>query len=566
MAECVKSSWLRWLIALGVGLGLTGCSRPGSDDDNVYRPDRSSAIRQQYVDREQAVEQSMEGRLAYQVKPRLPELEQLFASLPPEHQNMQGQMMTKLFERADQQPLHAALMLGALPENLEVDQAAINAARASLAQTLVQVRERLDNLPENAPVTVELVEDLCLLTILALTLDAEQYALDYERGVGGLIDALETMGRFGDLRGGLNRAFAVNEALCQAAYETALHGDDRLRSQPYFAFAPYWFMHRFQPNGMPYLTHEEAAGGNPEAIRTQTFSALAQLASLYPSPEIQWWFESFGDQAGPAMAMAQQYLKDNAELPEDFAPAPYGLYPHAGVLFWRSSWAPNADALYARGAVDNDPDSRLDAGQVSWTAHGDPVLIQAQADYQNTPALPEGAPAGGEVEQWTIPAHNVLRVGENLPNPGRAPIITRELSAAGGNLRIDASALYPELSQWHRDLFWEADGELRIIDNIRFDFGHRDRTTIFWHLSAEDPVKLTQDRSRTIVEWGDSAIVIQGNSPLEIEQFLVPDGPNSKKWHVALALRTIGRPPSLRVLTRVLPREADQAVASDEGK
>lgn len=500
----------------------------------------------------------MEGRMAYQVRP--PELVARGGSagsptVPPNAK----ELMATLLEDAQDDPLQAAYMLEVLKANPELaTDVDLSEVQSQLETQLEQARARLDQRPEDAPVNLDLVNDLAILTVVSAVLDQEEHALDYERGVIGLLDVLETTGRFGDLRGGAMRSLNINHALVQAAYIAALHGDDRLRDHAYFAFAPYWMMHRFQPNGEPFLTHQ-IAPDDASAVKARTYGELIALASLYPSPEIKWWFENFGDEEiGSGFALTREYLNET-ELPEDFEPPPYGLYPHAGVLFWRSNWQPNADALLARGAVENDPNAKLDAGHITWIGHGEPVLTKASEEAQLTPVDNRNGEA--DAEKRLIPAHNVLRVGDAQPVSGRAPIVTRELNANGGNLRIDSSALYPELSQWHRDLFWEAEGELRIIDTINYDFGQRERTTLFWHLNAKEPVKLETDRSRTIIEWEDSAIVVQGNSPIEIQQFMVPDAPGSEEKHVVLALRTIGRPPSLRVLTRVLPRESsNQAI------
>lgn len=492
--------------------------------------------------------------MAYQVQPpeiTLDNAANTYLAVDPQA------LMISLLEDSDEDPIQAAYALEAIRANPEVATGLeLSGAKEELKQQLTKARERLDQRGENTSVDLDLINDLAILTVLSAVLEQEEYTLDYERGVVGLLDVLDATGQFGDIRGGALRSLNVNHALTQAAYIGALRGDDRLRSHAYFAFAPYWLMHRFQPNGKPFLTHQ-ATPEEAASLRSRTYGELIGLASLYPSPEIKWWFENFGnEEIGAGFAMTRKYLQET-ELPDDFEPPPYGVYPHAGVLFWRSNWTPSADALMARGAVENDPNAKLDAGHVTWIAHGDPVLTKADARAEAEPVDYENRSAkSGAVETWTIPAHNVLRIGENKPTSGHAPIVTRELNAQGGNLRIDASALYPELSQWHRDLFWETGGELRIIDTINYEFGQRERTSLFWHLSATKPVGIQTDRSRSIIEWDDFAVVIQGNSPLELEQFLVPDYPGAETQHVALALRTIGRPPSLRVLTRVLPREA----------
>ncbi|MBK1859426.1 hypothetical protein [Cerasicoccus arenae] len=542
---------LLWLLAIPCLFLVAGCGDPAAGSAvGPHAPDRSDAIREQYLDREAAVEASMEGRMAYQVKPRTGAL----GALTEEQLKAQRAMLRTLLIDAGESPLQAAIALdtvNAAPELApDMDLAPV---RATLKATLGQARARLGEQSDAAPVTVDSVNDLTLLTVLSLALGREEYAEDYERGVLGLLKAMDSTGRFGDLRGGIVRAFGIDDALIQAAYATALQGDDRLRGHSYFAFAPYWFMHRFQPNGAPYITHQ-ITPEQARAIKRMTDGTLSSMASLYPSPEIQWWFEHFGPEESSAREVSvNEFLGPNA-LPADFAPPPYGLYPHAGVLFWRSSWERNADSLLVRGAVEADTNSVRDAGNLLWIAHGDPVLVDADMAYEVAPVLTDETKPRA-IETRLIPADNVLRVGTAEPIDGRAPIITRELNSQGGNLRIDASALFPELGQWHRDVFWEAGGEVRIIDTIRYALGQRERTSVFWHLNATEPVNLEADRSRTIVEWDEFAIVIQGNSPLEIEQFLVPDGRGVDTSHIVLAMRTIGRPPSLRILTRVLPRE-----------
>ncbi|MGE9295052.1 MAG: hypothetical protein ACQKBV_02015, partial [Puniceicoccales bacterium] len=506
---------------------LVGC--PDSDEARKSRQPgyQAEVIRQHYIDREDAVKASMSERLAYKVVSARDQ----FAALSEPEQAERLAILNEQLGRTDSayEPLAAALAV--IEAGPALDTEVRVSALQQLSLELEKTRGELD--AETALDSPDRARLLTQLLVISIALGKEKYALDYERAVIDLQEELDEAGRFGEIRGGLANAGTLNFFLTQAAYVSASTGDDRLRSHPYYAFAPYWFMHHLQPGERAYLTHgvsqdsawiQELVGGNIDA-----------LATLYPSPESQWVLNrlTVGDAS-------------EVELPEGVSPPPpFGIYPQAALVFWRSSWEATSDTLLARGAVENDPESELDAGQVTWFDGGVPVLIEAEEDA----ALRDES--GREVR---IPAHNVLRVDDAVPMAsGRAPILTRELSPGGGNLRIDASELFPELSQWRRDLFWETGGELRIIDNVSYALGHRERTEIFWHLNADEPVEISKDGGRTIVEWDKSAVVIQSNATMEIVQHLIDSGNGP---HVVLVLRTIARPASFRVLTRVLPRES----------
>lgn len=376
---------------------------------------------------------------------------------------------------------------------------------------------------------------------------------DYEQAITWLTEIINASGRFAERPGPVLEWDTINAALVRAAYRSSLVGDNRLKDQTYFAFLPLWYMHHLQPGG---------DNGPNETLLALINNSLIDQSLLYPSADIKWWLETIPEE--PVNSALIPPALAAVEIPEDFTPPPpFAVYPRAAVLFWRSSWAPGADGLVVYGALDGNLSTFERAGQVEWIAHGDPVLIQAD-QASEVVAIDAKPNADGELTTQLIPRYSTMLIGESTPQPGRAPIIARDLNALGGNLRVDGSAIYPELSLWHRDLFWEAGGELRIIDTVRYDFGQRDRTSFYWHLSATEPVTIETDRSRSIVEWGENAIVFQGNSLLDVEQFLVPNSEAGDGVHVVIRLRTIGRPHSLRLLTRVLPREAPEEVAETD--
>lgn len=380
---------------------------------------------------------------------------------------------------------------------------------------------------------------------------------DVSASIDFLLGYLDRQGRLGESPLSLHDSAKLTEWLSRAAYCAMLAGDQRLRAHPFFAYRAYWLMHQLQPGPVSYLTgtyqidpwdRVRVNHWKADVARSTIAEGLLDLAVLYPSPEIKFWLETVNGGV-PALNVPGVRALAETEVPADFSLPPYGFYPGAGLVLWRPDWNPQGEALLARGAVAEDPAAEHDAGQITYIVGGEPVLVEAREDAVVTDA------AGEPVR---IPAHNVVRVGGDAPLGGvGVPIITRQLDESGGNLRIDASAAHPKLSQAHRDLFWETGGELRMIDNLSYALGQRERTELFWHLGATAPVAIEQDGTRTIVEWGDHALVLQANQPVTVEQFLVPDGsdfPGAE--HVVLRLQTIGRPPNLRVLTRVLPREA----------
>ncbi len=405
----------------------------------------------------------------------------------------------------------------------------------SLATAYSQLAARIQKNP-NWRADPAIAEACCQLLNQAIYAGQQPGDEDYERALAWLMEIVEVSGRFGERPGPLEQWMSLDQSLVNAALHTALLGDYRLKDQSFFAFLPLWTMHQVQPD-------------SDQATRKAVTKFLIGQSQLYPSPNIQWWLEN--------VPQPPIHLKrfDAVTLPADFPPPPsFGFYPQAAVVLWRSSWAPGADGLVTHGALADDAATCLQAGNVSWTPHAEPVLVLGNEATQGY-AIGAEPNEDGAIMASLIPASSVIRVGENQPEPGRAPIIVRELNDHSGNLRVNASELFPQLSIWHRDLFWKTGGELRIIDTISYDFGKRDRTSFFWRLSATEPVSIETDRKRTIVEWGENAIVFQGNTPLEVDQFLVPVSATDPTPQVVIRLRTIGRPHSLRLLTRVLPRE-----------
>lgn len=502
----VHSRRLLMLLSSISGLWFAGCSEPGSNGPLKQRMDsQSAAIREQYIKRENAMEASLDARRAY-----LPTRGTISSSLLSE------------FE----QPVDA-------------ESASLAEIKSKLAQR-IRANANWTTDPQNAEVCFQYLNQ----AILSGQKPGDE---DYEQAVAWLLDIIDATGRFAERPGPMDQWMSLDEMLVNAALRASLLGDQRLKDQSFFAFLPLWTMHQLQPT-------------DEQATMKAVTKSLAHQSQLYPSPAIQWWMENVPE---PAIRLKRF---DAVELPADYSPPPpFGFYPQAAVVFWRSSWAVDSGGLIADGALPQAPESALTAGHVSWTAHGDPVLVQGEEVFQSYPvdAKPDKS---GQLSASLIPTGSVLRVGDNQPTPGRAPIIVRELNASGGNLRINASELFPQLNTWHRDLFWEAGGELRIIDNISYEFGHRDRTAIYWRLSASQPVNIETDRKRTIIEWGENAIVLQGNTPLEIDQFLVPVSAEDLTQQVVIRLQTIGRPHTLRLLTRVLPREdaPAEALASDQ--
>ncbi|MEO0796623.1 MAG: hypothetical protein AAFX93_15745 [Verrucomicrobiota bacterium] len=538
--------WLRWAF-LVFGLFLAGCpsseNTPSFGGERARRGEPVPAAFDQF-------EREVEAGIGDRTSDPLPSFKERLATLPAalrEPELKRASSVLESLSRSTSTSDIAESLLILEYSDFDLPDAQRQLAREILVEEQQSILAELESEPElDLVAQQQLFSELLLISI---ALGKEEQTESYEIAVAGLYGVLNETGRFGSQTGGFLESSSASQRLMGSALWAASFGDSRLRAHPYFAFAPYWFMHHLQPGDFSYPSHGVGRVSEAE-MRRLIAKELLGLSMLQVSEDIRWWLENFAPNDADLLRPELYVELAGLDLPEDFEPpAPYGIYPDAALVFWRSSWDFEADGLVAIGALIDEEGTAKEAGHISWLQDGKPVLVEV-ADTNEV--------IDSEGNTVVIPAHNVVRVGDGVPRERKAPIITRELTTEGGNLRIDCSGIFAELGQWHRDLFWTTGGELRIIDNIAYSLGVRDRTEMFWHLGATEPVEITEDESRTIIEWGSAAVVIQSNVPMELRQFMVPSGvevDGEQQMEVVIAMRTIGRPPSFRVLTRVLHRE-----------
>lgn len=212
----------------------------------------------------------------------------------------------------------------------------------------------------------------------------------------------------------------------------------------------------------------------------------------------------------------------------------FGYDPQKRLLIWRSDWDDQADSLELIGSNPKDPDAPA-PGQAAIILGGQPVMdARGRIDSDGRQDLATAEPL--TVEKQTMRRADV-------------GILLRKLDASGGHARLNMTGTIPALSNWTRDVFWNAGVGMRIVDDLDFRIGVRGRCTFCWHLATTDPVSVKQEGRRTLVEWPGIAMIMQSSSIVKVTAVPLDD-------QTVLEVRTVGRPTNLKILTRIVPEEA----------
>ncbi len=105
-----------------------------------------------------------------------------------------------------------------------------------------------------------------------------------------------------------------------------------------------------------------------------------------------------------------------------------------------------------------------------------------------------------------------------VPQPAAAssPVRVRELDDTGGQARVDLTAIGPDLSLWNRDVFWQAGGEVRVVDELATHLGKAARVGFVWTLTGHVPVTVTEEPNRTLVETPELTMIFQADVPIRV--------------------------------------------------
>ncbi|MDP0497419.1 MAG: hypothetical protein Q7Q73_14550 [Verrucomicrobiota bacterium JB024] len=146
------------------------------------------------------------------------------------------------------------------------------------------------------------------------------------------------------------------------------------------------------------------------------------------------------------------------------------------------------------------------------------------------------------------------------------PVHVRRIDDAGGDVHLDLAAADPDLSVWSRDVFWQAGGEVRIVDEVAAHLGKRFRFSFFGTAMSPGAVTRVEEKQQTIVETSYFTFIIQADSPVEVSAFKpafvesYPPNPeqNARDMNTAhLSVECVEPQARLKLVTRIIPKDRE---------
>lgn len=383
--------------------------------------------------------------------------------------------------------------------------------------------------------------------ILSLLLGKDQHANDYAFGVQHLGYVLNRFGRFGELNAGMAYAQMTMEAVVVATRAMMLHDDDSAFTHDCWLYMADWLIHLLQPGRMGVNYGDARRVARQERRGSSMAHVLASIAWLRQDPIAIWALKHQFE--GYPMSLAGYGASLYDGLNTKFEPLPYGYFPQAGLLVWRNHWGDNSSGLWIRVGYPADVFDHQDRGHLSFTLNGKPILWDC--------GMPPSSDEYMDRVYRSFRSHNVLSVDFDAPIRASAPLIVRLLDENRGNVRVDGSDCHQALARWHRDVFWRADEELRIVDDLSFKIGERGHISFQWHLAQAEPVDLVRNKRRFIIETDDVAMVIEANETIIVSQTVANNYSRSntkESSHTVLLVESVGRPLNLKIITRIIPK------------
>ncbi|QYY36265.1 hypothetical protein [Ruficoccus sp. ZRK36] len=202
-------------------------------------------------------------------------------------------------------------------------------------------------------------------------------------------------------------------------------------------------------------------------------------------------------------------------------------------------WESGAEQLKIWGGA---PGEVQEPGGLSLSVGGRPLITRGDSDVLS----PQAAEVSG------THAAESGKVAD-----ARAPILLRRIDDTGGEGRIYLSESELGVSVWNRDVFWEHEGEVRVIDNVATRLGEKHRYRVTWWLWTEGPVTLEQDKKKTIVDWPEATLIVQSGASLRVTATpLAADASGQSASLTLLTVESVEEPPEIRVMTRLIPEKA----------
>ncbi len=182
----------------------------------------------------------------------------------------------------------------------------------------------------------------------------------------------------------------------------------------------------------------------------------------------------------------------------------------------------------------------------SWVT---PLRYPGRVDAGFGPVTVLGLPATAEDAQTAICP--LLLNSDPMQTPVGVLARMRTLVKGNSSAVFDLAETFPQLSTWSRDVFWGERG-VRIVDTLSFRMGQRAQSTFNWELPAEGPYAVSEEENRTLVESPTAAYIIQADEPIKVT-LTEPTAENGLEYTL-LAIKTVGLPPELKVILRVIAR------------
>jgi hypothetical protein len=370
----------------------------------------------------------------------------------------------------------------------------------------------------------------------------------YELGVQNTLKALDSHGAAGEFEEGIGYASFTVTSMLHTAHAMAVAGDRRALDHPFLRNFPTWMVEHIQPGGFLINCFD---AGPARAINTLRVP-LSLLAVCTGSTVARWALEY--QAGGPSDDIAGLLCRALPAVGADAAPLPYAAYERATRVNWRDSWNDDATGVWVRGGHSLDQHDHHDRGHVNFIARGRPILIEAGTPSYDNPLM-ESQYASGV-------GHNVLQVGDALPERRESPISVRRLDATGGDVTVNPTKCYDHVKRWQRTVQWTAE-ELVVGDDVALEPGRDDVVLFRWHLGTTEPVAITGAGQEFTISWADAAIRLQGSAPLLVSQEMLPDntlappagrqqGPDH--LHFCIIVRSRDAVNALKLTTTVRPR------------
>ena len=111
-----------------------------------------------------------------------------------------------------------------------------------------------------------------------------------------------------------------------------------------------------------------------------------------------------------------------------------------------------------------------------------------------------------------------MPIGMAFPRKGTSdiPVHIRRIDDNGGDVHLDLAEADPDLSVWNKDIFWQADGEVRIVDEVAAHLGKRFAFAFGGSVLSPGEVTRLVEKNQTVVETTYYTYIFQANQPIEV--------------------------------------------------